>query len=514
MKNALSWKKGFLVFGLIVLSMLFILGCSDDNKTIRIPDDNDEQNTYYPGKAEIVTADTIAWGAVNPTVVITAIDFQFDVNITAADLQVDPGTTNLQLFQVTWLNATQIRVALTGTAAYGEVLIEADTYDTDTLSIVIPPHITSADTIPCDAVDPAVTVTVDDGLDFQAGITVGDMTVDTGTTGLTFDSVIYVNATEITIVFTGTAEGGRVSIQANGSAFVADDEEEDDSNILVFGVCDPVDPWATIATADNWLTNNPYFDKHDGGWVYSPREDVLYAFYGNDAGTTGRNLYRIDHIGQTFTLATVLTYGRHGSHPVIDDTGTYIYLPPSQQTNVLERYNTVTFTLETLAGAPANGTFAHGAWKNGKLWIVLNNNQLYNYDPASNTWTGVHGFSSWANVASSGPASDLVYVIVVGGALYSHNTVTDTTTILASHPYGFSLGGNGQFVWFGTTIGYLYAMGGCSGTPAMYDIGANTWHAMADPKPNSNCVGHATYDTLRQRLYVAHGNSSAFYYQY
>lgn len=122
---------------------------------------------------------------------------------------------------------------------------------------------------------------------------------------------------------------------------------------------DPSNPWAVTATAATWLDTNPYADKHDGGWVYSEREECLYAIYGND--NSGQTLYRIDHIAETSEVATTFSYSRHGAHPVIDDTGTYIYMPPSQDTNQLERYNTVTDVLETLAPAPDSGIFSHGA---------------------------------------------------------------------------------------------------------------------------------------------------------
>ncbi|MDI6743719.1 MAG: hypothetical protein QMD11_13370 [Smithella sp.] len=277
---------------------------------------------------------------------------------------------------------------------------------------------------------------------------------------------------------------------------------------------DPVEPWTVTATAADWLTTNPYNDKHDGGWVYSAREDVLYAIY--PESYSNFNLYRIDHIGETSAVATTYVYGRHGSHPVIDDTGTYIYLLPSEETNQLERYNTVTDELETLAAAPQWGTFSHGAWKDGKLWIVLNDYHLYQYDPGTNVWNdAMEVFSGRANVASSGPASNLIYIIRRdAGDFFSYDVMTATLTALDPHPYGFNLGGNGQFTWFGADVGFIYAMGGCSGTSAIYDIAGGEWHSMDDPKTNSNCVGHATYDTSRSRLYVADGSSNAFYYQF
>lgn len=275
-------------------------------------------------------------------------------------------------------------------------------------------------------------------------------------------------------------------------------------------------PWTVTATAAPWLTSNPYGDKHDGGWVYSAREDCLYAMYGND--NSGRTLYRIDHIGETSAVATTFLFNRHGAQPVIDNTGTYIYMPPSGSTNELERYNTVTFARETLATAPGSSTYSHGAWKDGKLWMVLNDYNLYSYDPVGNAWSvALDNFGARSNIASSGAASDLIYIIAEPGDFYSYNVTTGTTTTLAAHPGIFDLGGNGQFTWFGSSVGFLYALGSegdDTNTPAIYDIANSTWHELSDPNLNTDYAGHATYDTSRQRLYVTGDDDEVRYYQF
>jgi hypothetical protein len=284
---------------------------------------------------------------------------------------------------------------------------------------------------------------------------------------------------------------------------------DDDDTVAM---SDPTTPWTATATFSAWLTSNPVADKHDGGWVYSAREDRLYAMYGND--NNGKNLYRINPIDNTSSVATYFLFGRHGAHPVIDSTGTYIYMPPSQNTAELERYNTVTTVLETLAPAPSLGRFSHGAWKNGKLWIVLNDLNLYSYNPTDNSWSAsLHTLSNIANVATSGPASNLIYILENGGNFLSFNTATDNVTTLTSHPSGFDLGGNAQCTWFGASVGFLYA-GSINTTPAIYDISTGTWHALSDPKTDDNYAGHATYDSSRRRLYVTGGSDNVYYYQY
>jgi len=286
-----------------------------------------------------------------------------------------------------------------------------------------------------------------------------------------------------------------------------------DDNNTVYVRLDPRTPWNETAIASAWLTANPFADKHDGGWVYSARERRLYAMYGND--NSGQTLYRIDHINETAEVATTFAYGRHGAHPVIDDSDTYIYMPPSESTNQLERYNTKTNTLETLAPAPTTGTFSHGAWKGGKLWIVLDDDNLYSYDPETNSWSAaLNNFGDWANVAASGPRSHLIYVIVQPGLLFSYNITDGTVTALPNHPNGFDLGGNNEFTWFGYRTGYLYAAENYGGNPAIFSIADGTWYQLTDPKAPDSWAGHATFDSTRNRLYITGASNEVWYYQF
>ncbi len=276
---------------------------------------------------------------------------------------------------------------------------------------------------------------------------------------------------------------------------------------------DPVKPWTKTATSVPWLTTNPFESKHDGGWVYSAREERLYATYGQD--NNGQTLYRIDPIGETSEVATTFLYNRHGAHPVIDDTGTYIYMPPSEATNQLERYNTKTDALETLAPASTSGQFSHGTWKNDKLWIVLNDGNLYSYDPATDSWSAaLYDFGGMANVATSGPKSHLIYVIDASGNFYSYDVTAGIVTTLTPKPTGFNLGGNAEFTWFGRSVGFLYAAASYDGLPAIYDIAKDTWQELDDPHTPDNYAGQATYDSIKKRLYIAGDTDEGWYYQF
>jgi len=204
---------------------------------------------------------------------------------------------------------------------------------------------------------------------------------------------------------------------------------------------------------------------------------------------------------------------------VIDEEGGYVYFPPSQSTNQLERISIGAHVRETRAVAPQSGTFAHGAWKNGELWIVLNNYHLYSYDPIANTWTDEHTYANRAMVqAHENDASDDVYVWVTDETFHAYDTVAGTDTVLAGFPIAADLGGNGQIQFVpsneGLEYGFIYAVSGCSGAPRIYSISADTWSTLTDPHNNGGCNGHATYDTLRHRLYVTDASDQVWWYQY
>jgi hypothetical protein len=92
----------------------------------------------------IATTSTIANGAAAPTVTVTGTNFK--ASIIAADLTVGVGTTGLTLGTVSFVSVMEIRVAFTGTAAAGDVTIQAKTSAFDpagvsasnTLTVTVP----------------------------------------------------------------------------------------------------------------------------------------------------------------------------------------------------------------------------------------------------------------------------------------------------------------------------------------------------------------------------------------
>ena len=79
------------------------------------------------------------------------------------------------------------------------------------------PVITSSATISNGASSPQVLV---NGNNFASNLDKFGFTVDVGTTGLTFDSVAFVNSSRVRVNLRGTAQAGSISIQANSSVFL------------------------------------------------------------------------------------------------------------------------------------------------------------------------------------------------------------------------------------------------------------------------------------------------------
>lgn len=275
----------------------------------------------------------------------------------------------------------------------------------------------------------------------------------------------------------------------------------------------------TSPTTDSWLSDNPFADNHDGGWVYSPSQDGLYAMYGND--NTGQNVYLIDHNSQSSQQVATLNFNRHGSHPVIDRAGGYVYFPPSQYTNELERIEIGSHNRETLAAAPTGSTFGRGAFMNGKLWIVLDDSNLYSYDPAADSWTQEQSYPDGAGmaVAHKNSGEDSLFILLANNSsFYRYDTDTGTSTSLTNYPTTFSLSGNGQMEFIpaaaGSQYGFVYAVGGCSGTPRIYSLEKDSWLSLDSPKNNQNCAGHATYDSDQRRLFVTGNSGTIWEYDY
>jgi hypothetical protein len=66
--------------------------------------------------------------------------------------------------------------------------------------------------------DVGLTVTVT-GTNFLSNMTVSDLTINVGTTGLTIDTLVVDNSTTFTLQFLGTVQAGSLTIRANTTAY-------------------------------------------------------------------------------------------------------------------------------------------------------------------------------------------------------------------------------------------------------------------------------------------------------
>jgi len=100
----------------------------------------------------ITTTSTIANGAATPIVTVTGTNFK--TGIVAADLTVGVGTTGLTIGTVFFVSVTEITVAFTGTAAAGDLTIQAKTSAFDPTSVSVSNTLTV--TVPAATIDIAV----------------------------------------------------------------------------------------------------------------------------------------------------------------------------------------------------------------------------------------------------------------------------------------------------------------------------------------------------------------------
>jgi hypothetical protein len=88
--------------------------------------------------------------------------------------------------------------------------------DDEGLASVCPPRILSSSTITNGAINSSISIS---GSSFRSGLGASDFIIDFGTTGLTLGSAQFISATEVRLVFSGTANAGKITIQAKTSAY-------------------------------------------------------------------------------------------------------------------------------------------------------------------------------------------------------------------------------------------------------------------------------------------------------
>ena len=217
--------------------------------------DGDSNRVYYsgyqvqglaPNQTITATTATIPYDTARPTVTISASGSEdFKGGISASDLEITiPGGTALTLATIVRVSGRELTLFFSGNARPGTITVVAKVsafavqpvVPTPSVSISIPAAaktIDSSSSVAPNASNPSVTIT---GVDFKVGISLSDLTVDAGTTGLTFASVTRESSTAITLGFTGTATEGIIQVTAKTSAFaVAPAEASNTKSITIVG---------------------------------------------------------------------------------------------------------------------------------------------------------------------------------------------------------------------------------------------------------------------------------------
>jgi N-acetylneuraminic acid mutarotase len=192
------------------------------------------------------------------------------------------------------------------------------------------------------------------------------------------------------------------------------------------------------------------------------------------------------------------------------------------QTTTLQSYSTSTNTWTQLADMPSYGRYGDvGGTINGKLYVVggwdnqytfLPHNDLFIYDPASNTWTSGASMPHLSANGAAGVINGKLYVTTPDDGFNGYRTFLDvydpagnSWTGLAPSPHVH------EAPAFGVINGKFYVAGGGNGSGAtdvldVYDPTTNTWTTSASMP---SAVAQPAGAVLNDKLYVVGGADAA-----
>lgn len=297
--------------GSTATSALFLLGGTAVlNETIEITakrsayatDPGADSNTVTvtvvaaPTPATIASTSTLQVGSVNPSITVNVTNTQVDFSTvtTVGNYVVSTGTTGLTLSSVSWPSGSVVILNFSGTVQAGTLTVAAGQAifnpatggqtNTLTFTAVAAPEIDTTSTIAVGTASPTVTVT---GSNFAANIALSDLTITAGATGLTPSSVSRVNASELTLGFTGTAAAGTLDIQAKTTAF--DPVESLDSNTLSIIISPPADVIVTGPSQSPTITPSSISVAVGGTFIIENQSNTDPYSIRSDSGSVSRN---------------------------------------------------------------------------------------------------------------------------------------------------------------------------------------------------------------------------------
>jgi hypothetical protein len=176
------------------------------------------------------------------------------------------GTSTAESFNVA-SDTTILATSSVGTGTVDVTVANANgtsaTSSTDRFTYKAMPVIATISTIANGAVDPTILIT---GTNFSSSTATSSLTIDTGTTGLTLGAVTYVDVSDISVAFTGTAVAGNVTIQATTSTF--NPVSLVPSNILTVAVPAPIVVTPVVSVASGGSSSGG--GGGGGGGYYTP----------------------------------------------------------------------------------------------------------------------------------------------------------------------------------------------------------------------------------------------------
>lgn len=200
----------------------------------------------------------------------------------------------------------------------------------------------------------------------------------------------------------------------------------------------------------------------------------------------------------------------------------------SGETSTLQAYNPVANTWTTLASMPGaryegNGTgvingqlYVAGGWTTTLTASNLPNDNLFVYDPASNTWTSLPPMPSLSGGSATGVINNKLYVTTADNGysgyysfLYAYDPTSKSWSTLASSPSAHTEPG------YGVINGKFYVAGGIDATGKVsaeldvYDPSSGTWSTEA---PIPTAVVNATSVVANSLLYVIGGSNGSTNY--
>jgi len=190
--------------------------------------------------------------------------------------------------------------------------------------------------------------------------------------------------------------------------------------------------------------------SHDGSAFYDPERNIIVAVSGN--GNNCRDVM-ITHLseglhGETRRHENLIPFGSHGQYPIFDGVRfAYFCQSEDDDDNRFGRLDLDELTFEELAQFPGTfKEFCSGCCVLGKIYVVGDDDGLYEYNPAENVWTRTPlNIASECRLLSDPLGEGHMYVLEDDEhGFYSVDVEDFTKTLITNPEHSFDLNQNGE----------------------------------------------------------------------